>query len=98
LNSLYNQRITSLREYRRPLEIKPIAGFDVAGKLNEWGINHRGQVATLQNGERFLIHKESGFGHRSQTVVVDANHMSRKWTPHDLFASLDEGLLERFTY
>ncbi|CAF3777066.1 unnamed protein product [Rotaria sp. Silwood1] len=82
LNSLYNQRITSLQEYRRPLEIKPIGGFDVAGKLNQWGINHRGQVATLENGERFLVHKGPGFGHNSQTVVVDANQMSRKWTPH----------------
>ncbi|CAF4312915.1 unnamed protein product, partial [Rotaria sp. Silwood2] len=82
LNSLYNQRITSLQEYRRPLEIKPIGGYDVAGKLNQWGINHRGQVATLENGERFLVHKGPGFGHNSQTVVVDANQMSRKWTPH----------------
>ncbi|CAF3605464.1 unnamed protein product [Rotaria sp. Silwood1] len=65
-------------------EIKPIGGYDVAGKLNQWGINHRGQVATLENGERFLVHKGPGFGHNSQTVVVDANQMSRKWTPHGL--------------
>ncbi|CAF1301276.1 unnamed protein product [Adineta ricciae] len=84
LNGLYNQRIQSIQEYRRPLDIKPVYGVDIAKHLDKIGINHRGQVATLQDGQKFLVHKGPGFGHNSQTVVVDTQRtrMSSKWKPH----------------
>ncbi|CAL8354200.1 unnamed protein product [Arctogadus glacialis] len=34
---------------------------------------------TLEDGSRGLIHKGNGFGHSSQTVVVDVTHMSSDW-------------------
>ncbi|CAF2931429.1 unnamed protein product, partial [Rotaria sp. Silwood2] len=55
---------------------------DVAGHLNKLGINHRGQVATLADGQRFLVHKGPGFGHNSETIAVDAKYMSNSWKPH----------------
>lgn len=43
LTNLYNQGISSVQEYRRPLNIKYGAGL-----LNAIGLNHRGQVATMK--------------------------------------------------
>lgn len=82
LNSAYNQRVQSLQEYRRPLDMKPIFGVDVAKYLDKIHINHRGQVATLEDGQRFLVHKGPNFGHASQTVAVDAKVMSNNWKPY----------------
>ncbi|UJR19431.1 hypothetical protein I4U23_022561 [Adineta vaga] len=82
LNSLYNQRIQSIQEYHRPLNIKPVFGVDIAKHLDKVGINHRGQVATLDDDKRFLTHKGPSFGHNSQTVVVDAKYMSNNWKPY----------------
>lgn len=34
----------------------------------------------LYLGKKYLIHKGPNYGKSSQTVVVDAKHMSKKWT------------------
>ena len=34
---------------------------------------------TLRDGSTWLVHKGDGFGISSQTVVVDARHMSTSW-------------------
>ena len=34
---------------------------------------------TTDHGKQYLIHKGPNFGKSSQTVVVDAKHMSNKW-------------------
>ena len=46
--------------------------------LSIYVILHR--VTTETPGQQLLIHKGSGYGKSSQTVVVDAKHMSNKWT------------------
>ncbi|CAF5224498.1 unnamed protein product, partial [Rotaria magnacalcarata] len=75
LNTLYNKLIQSIHEYSRPLQI-PGGNF-----LNKLGINHWGQVATYEDGQRFLVHKGNNFGKNSQTVAVDARYMSNNWSP-----------------
>ncbi|CAF3322395.1 unnamed protein product [Rotaria socialis] len=75
LNTLYNKPIQSIQEYSRPLQM-PGGNF-----LNKLGINHRGQVATYEDGQRFLVHKGKNFGKNSQTVTVDARYMSNNWSP-----------------
>jgi hypothetical protein len=75
LNKLYNQPIKSIQEYSRPLDI-PGGKF-----LDRFGINHRGQVATMGDGKQFLVHKGPDFGINSQTVVVDRKYMSKNWSP-----------------
>ncbi|KAK2855299.1 hypothetical protein Q7C36_007168 [Tachysurus vachellii] len=39
------------------------------------GQSHSGVRVTLEDGQEYLVHK----GSSSQTVVVDADHMSDKW-------------------
>ncbi|CAF2155188.1 unnamed protein product [Rotaria magnacalcarata] len=74
LNTLYNKLIQSIQEYSRPLQIP--------GVFATWvGINHWGQVATHEDGQRFLVHKGNNFGKNSQTVAVDARYMSNNWSP-----------------
>lgn len=34
---------------------------------------------TTESGNQYLVHKGSGYGKSSQTVVVDAKHMSSNW-------------------
>ncbi|RXM91255.1 hypothetical protein EOD39_21366 [Acipenser ruthenus] len=70
LNRLYNSRVIHAERVRRPLGNLPVA----IGPLS-----HSGVRVTLDNGKKYLIHKGSGFGRTSQTVVVDANHMSNRW-------------------
>ncbi len=64
-----------MQEYSRPLDMP---GGNI---LNYFGINHRGQVATLNDGQQFLVHKGNNFGKDSQTVVVDRKFMSNNWSP-----------------
>ncbi|VDI24421.1 Hypothetical predicted protein, partial [Mytilus galloprovincialis] len=59
---------------REANEVRPLNGF--LGKL---GIKHTGVVATTKDGGRYLIHKGSGYGTKSSTVVLNANHMSKNW-------------------
>uniref|UniRef100_A0A3Q3Q720 LRAT domain-containing protein n=1 Tax=Monopterus albus TaxID=43700 RepID=A0A3Q3Q720_MONAL len=46
-----------------------------------FGIDHSGVRVTVANGTRWLIHKGSGYGVSSQTVVVNADHMGPGWKP-----------------
>jgi hypothetical protein len=40
---------------------------------------HSGVLVTTKDGGRYLVHKGKDFGKSSQTVVVDAKHMSKLW-------------------
>ena len=42
---------------------------------------HSGSLVTTDDGSRYLVHKGDGFGKSSDTVVVDAKHMSNNWVP-----------------
>uniref|UniRef100_A0A3B4X359 Uncharacterized protein n=1 Tax=Seriola lalandi dorsalis TaxID=1841481 RepID=A0A3B4X359_SERLL len=42
-------------------------------------ISHSGVRVTLEDGTKWLVHKGDGYGRSSQTVVTDAQHMSRAW-------------------
>jgi hypothetical protein len=42
---------------------------------------HSGSLATTSDGSQYLVHKGDGFGKSSDTVVVDAKHMSKNWQP-----------------
>ncbi|KAJ8354249.1 hypothetical protein SKAU_G00218160 [Synaphobranchus kaupii] len=54
---------------------RPLNGMSVAlGPLS-----HSGVRVTLADGSKWLVHKGDNFGVSSQTVVVDAKHMSNKW-------------------
>jgi hypothetical protein len=41
--------------------------------------NHCGVVVTLQNGQRWLVHKGNEFGQASETVVVSTSAMLSNW-------------------
>ncbi|XP_076076430.1 uncharacterized protein LOC143047277 [Mytilus galloprovincialis] len=70
LTKLYNSEVTKVESYSRPL----------TGLLGKIGVPHTGVVATTKDGGKFLVHKGADYGKSSDTVVVDAKHMSSKWT------------------
>ncbi|KAK1173088.1 hypothetical protein AOXY_G3125 [Acipenser oxyrinchus oxyrinchus] len=70
LTKLYNSPVYQADRMRRPLE-----GMSFALGI----ISHSGVRATLADGSQWLIHKGDGFGRSSQTVVVNAKHMSSDW-------------------
>ncbi|CAC5407028.1 unnamed protein product [Mytilus coruscus] len=70
LTKLYNSEVTKVESYSRPL----------TGILGKIGVPHTGVVATTKDGGKFLVHKGRDYGKSSDTVVVDAKHMSSKWT------------------
>ena len=53
---------------------------------------------TTAAGEQYLVHKGPEFGKSSQTVVVDAGHMSSNWKVcvYKLFVSLQLAYLKAF--
>lgn len=54
LNDLYNnRRVTSIQSFERPLS---------SDTKNSSVFHHKGVVATMDNGDRYLVHKGSGFG------------------------------------
>ncbi|KAK6491317.1 hypothetical protein HHUSO_G3350 [Huso huso] len=70
LTKLYNSPVYKADRMRRPLD----------GMSFSLGIlSHSGVRATLADGSQWLIHKGDGFGRSSQTVVVNAKHMSSDW-------------------
>ncbi|KAK3104486.1 hypothetical protein FSP39_003271 [Pinctada imbricata] len=71
LTSLYNSRVVKVEEVERPL----------SGVLGKARLKHNGVVATTKDGGRWLIHKGDGYGKASDTVVVNAKHMSKQWKP-----------------
>ncbi|XP_015774290.1 PREDICTED: uncharacterized protein LOC107352473 isoform X2 [Acropora digitifera] len=66
LTDLYNSGVVSVEHVTRPL----------GGSV---GIKHSGVVLTTSSGDRWLVHKGSGYGDSSQTVVTNAKHMSGAW-------------------
>ncbi|VDI48522.1 Hypothetical predicted protein [Mytilus galloprovincialis] len=70
LTNLYNSKVTKVESVSRPLN----------GFVGRFGIKHTGVVATTKNGGKFLVHKGPDYGKSSSTVVVNAKHMSNKWT------------------
>ena len=45
--------------------------------------NTSGVIVTTNDGKKDLVHKGSGYGKSSQTVVTDARHMSNAWRNMD---------------
>ena len=73
LTSIYNQRVTQVEHVERPMGSS-------GGSANVPFVNHHGVVATTETGDRYLIHKGSGYGGSGgDTVVTDARHMSGNW-------------------
>ncbi|GAA6104013.1 uncharacterized protein LOC108263525 [Tachysurus ichikawai] len=70
LTKLYNSKVYLADRMTRPLE-----GLNFQAGL----VSHSGVRVTLSDGTKWLVHKGDGFGISSQTVVVDARHMSNKW-------------------
>ncbi|XP_056114427.1 uncharacterized protein LOC130090838 [Rhinichthys klamathensis goyatoka] len=70
LRKLYNSKVFKAERMTRPLEGM---SFQV-GK-----ISHSGVRVTLEDGTKWLVHKGDGYGISTQTVVVDARHMSSNW-------------------
>ncbi|KAK2855290.1 hypothetical protein Q7C36_007159 [Tachysurus vachellii] len=70
LRKLYNSKVYLADRMTRPLE-----GLSFQAGV----LSHSGVRVTLEDGTKWLVHKGDGFGISSQTVVVDARHMSNKW-------------------
>ncbi|XP_060776888.1 uncharacterized protein LOC132886347 [Neoarius graeffei] len=66
LTKLYNSKVYEAERLTRPLK-----GLRF--------LSHSGVRVTLDDGTKWLVHKGDGFGLSSQTVVVKAEHMSKKW-------------------
>ena len=94
LTSLYNKRVVSSQAVERPLAASKGGqyGNTAMGAANAVGITtsysgrpgqatHSGSLVTTSDGSQYLVHKGDGFGKSSDTVVVDAKHMSKNWTP-----------------
>ncbi|KAG7218223.1 hypothetical protein INR49_007975 [Caranx melampygus] len=69
LTELYNSPVYKAERFRRPL----------AGLVQVGPISHTGVRVTLCDGTQWLVHKGGDYGVDSQTVVVDAKHMSSEW-------------------
>lgn len=70
LTILYNQPVVFAERLTRPMGSLPVS----AGVLS-----HSGVRVTLEDGSTYLIHKGKNYGIQSETVVVDAKHMSKSW-------------------
>uniref|UniRef100_A0A8C9QXK8 Uncharacterized protein n=1 Tax=Scleropages formosus TaxID=113540 RepID=A0A8C9QXK8_SCLFO len=70
LRKLYNSKVYLADRMKRPLDGTSF----ILGPLS-----HSGVRVTLADGTRWLVHKGNEFGISSQTVVVDARHMSSNW-------------------
>ncbi|XP_074510393.1 uncharacterized protein LOC141779450 isoform X2 [Sebastes fasciatus] len=70
LRTLYNSPVYMAERMKRPLD----------GQTSWFGpLSHSGVRVTLADGAQWLIHKGRNFGISSQTVVVNARHMSSLW-------------------
>lgn len=61
--------MTKVEHVTRPLE----------GSGGFFGRKHSGVVVTTDSSDRWLVHKGSGYGKSSETVVTNAKHMSGDW-------------------
>lgn len=76
LRELYNSRVVKAERWHRPLD----SGKATPNILRNLAY-HCGVVVTLQNGQRWLVHKGNEYGQASETVVVGASNMSPvTWT------------------
>ncbi|PWS23196.1 hypothetical protein DKP78_14410 [Enterococcus faecium] len=70
LTKLYNSKVYVADRMKRPLK----------GMTVQIGpLSHSGVRVTLEDGTKWLVHKGDGYGLSSQTIVVDARHMSSTW-------------------
>ncbi|KAJ8290757.1 hypothetical protein GJAV_G00017120 [Gymnothorax javanicus] len=70
LTKLYNSPVHKAERLKRPMD----------GLSFTLGVlSHSGVRVTLADGTQWLVHKGDEYGIKSQTVVVDAKHMSSKW-------------------
>ncbi|KAJ8290758.1 hypothetical protein GJAV_G00017130 [Gymnothorax javanicus] len=70
LTKLYNSPVYKAERLKRPMD----------GLSFTLGVlSHSGVRVTLDDGSQWLVHKGDEYGIKSQTVVVDAKHMSSKW-------------------
>uniref|UniRef100_A0A8C4SYA7 Uncharacterized protein n=1 Tax=Erpetoichthys calabaricus TaxID=27687 RepID=A0A8C4SYA7_ERPCA len=69
LTALYNTPVYEADRVQRAM-----GGMPEIGPLS-----HTGVRVTLKDGSQWLIHKGPRFGKSSETVVVDAKHMSSDW-------------------
>ncbi|KAL3064955.1 hypothetical protein OYC64_001065 [Pagothenia borchgrevinki] len=70
LLALLNSPVHLAERMKRPLD-----GFS----WQRGCLSHSGVRVTLADGSQWLVHKGDKFGISSQTVVVDARHMSDAW-------------------
>ncbi|XP_062583989.1 uncharacterized protein LOC134245748 [Saccostrea cucullata] len=90
LRRLYNSRVTRAEYWIRPLSGSGSSGSSGPssggggwwrGKRSfDYYLRHAGVVVTVENGDRWLIHKGSDYGDSSDTVITDAGYMSRQWS------------------
>lgn len=70
LKDLYNSKVQKAEAVWRPFK----------GKTKAFGpFYHSGVRVTLDDDSQWLIHKGKDQGHSSETVVVNAKHMSSAW-------------------
>uniref|UniRef100_A0A4W6DQC8 Cytochrome c domain-containing protein n=1 Tax=Lates calcarifer TaxID=8187 RepID=A0A4W6DQC8_LATCA len=70
LTDLYNTPVQKAEWMVRPLGNLP----GIVGP-----VSHTGVRVKLDDDSEWLVHKGSGYGRSSQTVVTDAEHMSPAW-------------------
>ncbi|KAJ8354248.1 hypothetical protein SKAU_G00218150 [Synaphobranchus kaupii] len=70
LRKLYNSGVHKAERMKRPLD---------GMSITMGALSHSGVRVTLADGSKWLVHKGDKFGVSSQTVVVDAKHMSSNW-------------------
>ncbi|XP_061165466.1 uncharacterized protein LOC133174365 [Saccostrea echinata] len=77
LRRLYNSRVTWAEYWTRPLG----SGWWSSRRKRsfDYHLHHAGVVVTVENGDRWLIHKGSNYGDSSDTVITDAAYMSSRW-------------------
>ncbi|CAI7991072.1 hypothetical protein GBAR_LOCUS618 [Geodia barretti] len=71
LTSLYNERVVNVERMERPMSS--------SGKGLPLVVPHQGVRVTTESGQQHLVHKGSGFGKSSETVVTGAANMSSNW-------------------
>ncbi|XP_028390697.1 uncharacterized protein LOC114515608 isoform X2 [Dendronephthya gigantea] len=92
LTKLFNKKVVSVQPVEQPLGAlnNGKIGKGFVKLANKMGIKtsisgqksratHSGVVVTTSDKKKYLVHKGKKFGKSSQTVVVDAKHMSKSW-------------------
>ena len=69
----YNLKVVKAEQYKRPLN------SGAPQWLLDNIVHHTGVVVTLENGERWLVHKGNEYGQATNTVVVSTSYMSSNW-------------------